>query len=61
MFILTPVFIRQLRVCKMISLGVFFHFLKILIFWANNGVKEQKWPKIGKKLNRTLSEEEYVI
>ena len=45
----------------MISLRVFFHFLKILIFWANNGVKEQKWPKIGKKLNRTLSEEEYVM
>ena len=45
----------------MISLEAFFHFLKILIFWAKNGVKEQKWPKIGKKLNRTLSEEEYVI
>ena len=27
------------------SLGVFSNFLKILIFWAKNGVKEQKWPK----------------
>ena len=61
-FILTPTFIRHQRVFKMmISLGNFFHFLKILMFWAKIGVKEQKWPKIGKKLVSTLSEEQHVI
>ena len=61
-FILTLTFIRQLRVCKMIiALGAFFHFLKNFIFWAKNRVKEQKWSKIGKKLVRTLSEEQHVI
>ena len=58
----TPTFIRHLRVCKMvISLGAFFHFSKILIFWAKYGVKEQKWPKTGKKLACTLSEEQHDI
>ena len=53
---------RHLRVYKMIiSLAVFLHFSKILIFLAKNGLKEQKWPKIGKKLVRTLSEEQHVI
>ena len=61
-FILTLTFIRQLRVCKMIiALGAFFHFLKNFIFWAKNRVKEQKWSKIGKKLVRTLSEEQHVV
>ena len=61
-FILIPMFIKHLRVCKMIiSLGFFFHFLKILIFWVKNGVKEQKWPKIGKKLVHTLSDEQHEI
>ena len=59
---LTHIFIRYLRVCKMIiSLVFFFHFSKTLIFWAKNGVNEQKWPKIGKKLVRTLSEKQHVI
>ena len=45
-----------------ISNGVFFfHFPKILNFWAKNGVKEQNWTKIGKKLVRTLSEEQHMI
>ena len=26
----------------------FVHFLKILIFWAKNGVKGQKWPEFRK-------------
>ena len=62
-FILTSTFIRHLRVCKMISLGIFlfFHFSKIWFFWAKNGVKEQQWPKIGKKLVCTLPEEQHVI
>ena len=44
-----------------IFLGVFFYFSKIVIFGAKNGVKEQKWPKIGKRLVRTLSAEQRVI
>ena len=35
--------------CKMIiSLGMFFHFLKILIFGLLGGSKGKKWPKITK-------------
>ena len=51
-FVLTSMFIRHLAVCKMIiSLGTFFHFSKILIIWAKNGVNEQKWPKLAKSLS----------
>ena len=55
-FILTSMLIRHLRVCKMIiSLGVLFSFLKNFDFLG------QKYPKTGKKLVRTLSEEQHVI
>ena len=31
------------------SLLLVFYFLKIFIFWAIDGVKGQKWPKMDKK------------
>ena len=42
-------------------LGVFFQFLKILIFWAKNWVKEQQCFKIGKKVVGNLTEEQHVV
>jgi len=39
----------------------FFHFLEILILWAKNGVKGQKWPKSWIELVRTVSEELHML
>ena len=39
----------------------FFHFLKILICWAKNGIKGQKCPKFRKKLVCTVSEEAHML
>ena len=50
--------------CKMItSTGIFFIFLKILIFWVVRGVKGQKVVQNKKKLYLTcyISQETYII
>ena len=39
----------------------FFHFLEILILWAKNGVKGQKWPKSRIELVRTVSQELHML
>ena len=50
-------------ICKaIISLGFFFfHFSKILNFWATNGVKGQEWSTMTKKLVHTQSKELHLI
>ena len=49
--------------CKMISLGIFFHFFKILIFQVDNGVKGQKIAQNDKKfcLSYLVSQKPYII
>ena len=48
----------------MISRGTFFHFFKILIFWAYRGVKRQKMAqneKLQLHLSRAIFQEQYRI
>ena len=48
--------------CKMmISLGVFFHFFKILIFQVVRRVEDQKMAQNVKKLSVCISQEPYYI
>ena len=47
----------------MISLGVFFHFFKIWIFWTVRGIKGQKTVQNDEKFcrSRSISQELYII
>ena len=49
--------------CKMIvSVGTFFYFFKILIFWVVRRVKGQKWPKMTKNCPLFfIFQEPYII